>query len=263
VRFEDLDEDDSLVCVSRFLWVINTPFVLSNVFDRIELTDTTLEQRDEAIVMSTEAMIEDKGPTPQMARSNRGIFGRMWSGIKTGFKAVLKASKRVYHAIRTVLSSAVGACRRGVAFLASKISDLFGPIRNFVTGVLRRIRDGIAIFTKGIVRIFHFILRRPVLTWDRNSGFWVMSTFDFDADLVTYATEDSPPSLLQAHVATCLDLATDTGRFLVAAVHVVKSIGDVLSGPVGWFRFAFRVGKLVLGALRDPDLTLPPRVTVP
>jgi hypothetical protein len=174
--------------------------------------------------------------------------------VRESFKKLVNLGKRIYHGARALVLSAVRAIMKGVRWITGELSELVGPVLNFTRLVFKRIRQGISVFSESLPRLFHFILRRPIVTRDDVSGHFALSRFDLDADVKLFVSKGTGPALVAEHARLCRALARGCTILLVVAVRVAKTIAALAVGPVGWLKLGYEIGKTVYSVFSEYGL---------
>lgn len=257
LKFEELDLEDALVRLNGGYWAVNAGYVFDLLFDRLDAARLTIEEYDDAIVRESEYLVSrgfDKDEVREEDREKKQALKLIWESVRDAFKGLVNIGKRIYHGARTLVLSAMRGIMKGIRWITGSLSDLVGPVIAFTRSFFKRVRQGIGVFTESLPRLFHFVLRRPMVTRDNAGVHFALSRFDLDADAKLYVSEGADPGLGVEHARLTRALARGATILLIVAVKVAKTIVGLLGGPVGWLRLGFEVGKAVLSVLRNTSI---------
>lgn len=169
-----------------------------------------------------------------------GLFAAVGRVIRRAVGVLAKAAKRLFEGLRKLRRAAVSVFRHGLA----------------------RIRRVIEICGTAVRRFCHWLLRRPIVSLDGETGAVSMTVPARDHDRFSFVSDTAPKALLTFHRQLLHHIAATfraLGGFAVHAIALVRRLATF-----GWLRLAWRLVGLArtgfidrirerLAALRLPD----------
>jgi hypothetical protein len=164
--------------------------------------------------------------------------------VRRFFDGIKRLGRRVYYGARTLVVGAIKGLKDIWLYLRDEV---VGPATNFFRHVFKQIREGIRSFFDGVRRFVHFVLRKPVISYNENE--LVFSRFDMDSDCLCYASYPNSSTLLIDHRVLVADLTRQLVIFMRIAGRVIGMI-VTLRPPFGWIRLALKIGRIIFEEIR-------------
>ena len=248
LEFAELDDEKNvLVGVEDGCTAVNPDYVWELLFERLE-TARDPAAYEEALSLEADAL--DAKTLTEREGEFRDAAGMLKARRRNG---------RAYYGERTLLHSAIMALRRGFSWLGKKalalLRKLAAPVVNLVRYVYRKAREGLLLAKQSLARFFHFIRGRPVYTMHLDpKGERVLSAwtkFYLDADVMQFCERNAPPEAISQHLESCRALTRGVALCLTTAARLLRLLLALKSGPIGWIKIAFEIGRIVFAVIRE------------
>lgn len=175
---------------------------------------------------------------------DRSVFRATWDRVKSGLRSALALGRRLATGVIDMLRTTVDACRRGFAWLRAKIGQLSQAVVSLVRSSFREVREAIRMLARSIRPFAHFILRKPLATFDEAGHPVTVTRFDADRDTLVWVARSGEREDIANHAALCRRLARALELVLTFAGKVVFYLVRGVSGPIGWLRIGLRIAAI-------------------
>jgi len=240
----------------RGTWLLNIRYLFAEMLDSLD----TFEGQDnfETIVELYEKKVEQD---PDFRKKEKELDKHWKKAIKETHKAQKNNKlRRIYFGVKSIARSVFRGIGRIFKLIFKTVKTLFRLLRNFVLMLYREIREGLRKFAQGISFLFG---KRHVTTNGENGLPGVVSRFDFDCDVINFATVQGhlccPP-----HIQHCHTLTANLEFALVLTARIIEWTFRAVT--LGWatifIRIALYFKKQVVHFLRKNAVGLGVRVFV-
>ena len=221
----DIDGEDALRPLEEGYWALNLPLIVERLFGAGDAEDDFEQQL---------ALLEQESEGPEASLAPSENERGLWDRVRGGIRATLRFGGRVLSGVKSLLRSALDGIKRGLHWIGDKISELIGPVRNFILFVYRGAREGAQMLVRAIKPFIHFVLRKPIVTSDESGRPLAAAKFDLDRDVVFWVAPDGGGEAAEENAALCRRLARALNLILQFSGKAIRLLLQALTGPIGW-----------------------------
>ena len=248
IEAHHLEREHVLLSLGDGFWTVNFTRISWLLFPGLAPGAEAAEVPDEAIFAGGEA--SDGADRHEAATS-------LWGRIKSGFRSAVRAGRRVALGIRSLAAAAWNGVKRALAWVSDRVGDFFASAKAFVKLAFRSAREVVGNLVRALRRFVHFVIGKPIATFDEDGRIAALSEFSVDRDSFHWVDPEAKAARAE-HEALIARLARGLRIFLrVLGKGLQYLLLALQPPPISWVRIAialFRdLADLVRSLLADPE----------
>lgn len=237
----DLPREDVMLRLGSGFWAVNFRRIAEALFPASLAAVSPFNEAETGELVADFPMFK--------SAEGHSASRRMWESIKSGFRAGVRAGRRVALGMRSLFIAAFNGVRRGLQLVSSALTTFYASAKAMVKLTYRSAREALGMLSRSVRLFIHFVIGKPIVTVDSAGQPIAMSQFSGDRDAFNWM-DVTDLATVEEHQRTIHRLSRGLQIFLTYLGKGMGHLIGILLGPVSWPRVAINLFGDVIGLVR-------------